>query len=138
MDRIRFQPTRKGSARATRVSLRFRKLTLIRPRIAPGAADLSRTWVDPVKLKNALVGETCSWDCREPLMDQDPDEKILQLEASIAHLERQYDELNGVVVEQGRELNRLRLQLQKTSATMESIEMDRIKSNNPKPPHSVI
>ncbi len=71
-------------------------------------------------------------------MDPDPKIRIVQLEASITHLEHQYDELNGVVIAQGRELTRLRLQLQKTSATMESIEMDRIKSNNPKPPHSVI
>jgi uncharacterized coiled-coil protein SlyX len=71
-------------------------------------------------------------------MDPDSNQKIARLEASIAHLEHQYDELNGVVVEQARELTRLRLQLQKTSATMESIEMDRIKSNNPKPPHAVI
>ena len=71
-------------------------------------------------------------------MHQDPNKKIVQLEASIAHLEHQYDELNGVVITQGRELTRLLQQMQMTSNALESMELDRIKANNPKPPHAVI
>lgn len=71
-------------------------------------------------------------------MDSDSNESIQRLESSVSHLEHQYDQLNQVVVEQGKEIARLRQQLQKTSTALESIEMERIKSNQQKPPHSVI
>lgn len=71
-------------------------------------------------------------------MDAEANEQIQRLEATVAHLEHQYDQLNKVVVEQGKEITRLMNQLQKTSSTVESMEMDRIKANNQKPPHSVI
>lgn len=64
--------------------------------------------------------------------------RLDRLEAHVAHLERQYDELNQVVVEQGRELNRLRQSLQRVSASVENFELDRIKATNSKPPHAVI
>lgn len=99
---------------------------------------LSLSSVPTVKVKIALAGESSSCDPVVRLMDSDSNERIEGLEASITHLEHQYDQLNQVVVEQGKEIARLLQQLQKTSSTLESIEMERIKSNNQKPPHSVI
>lgn len=64
--------------------------------------------------------------------------RLDSLESHLAHLERQYDELNEVVVQQARELSRLRLQMQRVSSSVEGMEMDRIKATNPKPPHAVI
>jgi len=64
--------------------------------------------------------------------------RLDRLETHIAHLERQYDELNQVVVEQGRELGRLRQLMQRVSTSVETIELDRIKGTNPRPPHAVI
>ena len=61
--------------------------------------------------------------------------KIQALESSLAHLEHQYDQLNQVVLEQSRQLARLMTLHQKVSQTVESIELDRIKSNITKPPH---
>lgn len=64
--------------------------------------------------------------------------RLEKLETHVAHLERQFDELNGMVIDQGRELSRLRQQLQRVSASVEGIELERIKGNNAKPPHAVI
>ena len=58
-----------------------------------------------------------------------------KLEANLAHLEHQVEQLNGVVIEQGRLLERLRKEVQRQSHTMETMELDRIKANNTKPPH---
>ena len=71
-------------------------------------------------------------------MDAETRERIEQLESSIAHLEHQYDELNEVVLEQGKLLRRLQSALQKVAGTVESAETERIAANNPPPPHSVI
>lgn len=56
----------------------------------------------------------------------------------MAHLEKLYDELNQVVIDQAREINRLRQQLQRVAASLEGMELDRIKATNPKPPHAAI
>ena len=71
-------------------------------------------------------------------MESASPQNLERLEALVAHLERQYDELNGVVIQQGRELARVRQQLQRAAASLEGMELDRIKAHNPKPPHSVI
>jgi uncharacterized coiled-coil protein SlyX len=65
-----------------------------------------------------------------------PDENPLQkLESHLAFLERQYDELNKVVIEQGRALSRIQSELARASEALRSAEIDRIRANNPKPPH---
>lgn len=58
-----------------------------------------------------------------------------KIESHVAHLERQVEQLNGVVIEQGKLLERLKKEVQRQTAAMESLELERIKSNNPKPPH---
>lgn len=60
---------------------------------------------------------------------------IQKLESNMAHLEHQYDQLNEVVMEQGRQLSRLMSSHQKVSLAVETIELERIKSNVTKPPH---
>ncbi len=68
-------------------------------------------------------------------MNEDSAERLRQIESHLAHLERQHDLLNEVVVAQGRELARIATQLRRLSQTIEAVELDRIKSTNPKPPH---
>ena len=68
-------------------------------------------------------------------MDKEIAGRLEKLESHLAHLEHQYDELNKVVVEQARQLAKMQAQQQKVSDTVESIELERIKSTNPKPPH---
>jgi uncharacterized coiled-coil protein SlyX len=68
-------------------------------------------------------------------MDKDLAERLEKLESHLAHLEHEYDQLNQVVLEQARLLARAQAQQQKVAQTVESIELERIKSTNPKPPH---
>ncbi|HEX3798651.1 MAG TPA: SlyX family protein [Verrucomicrobiae bacterium] len=68
-------------------------------------------------------------------MDKELAERLEKLESNLAHLEHQYDQLNQVVLEQARALSKLQLVQQQVSQTVESMEMERIKSTNPKPPH---
>jgi uncharacterized coiled-coil protein SlyX len=61
--------------------------------------------------------------------------RLEKIEAALAHLERQYDQLNDVVIEQARVLARLQKEFAKTSDAVQAIELERIRVNNPKPPH---
>ncbi len=62
-------------------------------------------------------------------------ERLARAEASVAHLERQYDELNAVVITQGKLLARIQKRLEQLGDSMESQELERIRSTNSKPPH---
>jgi uncharacterized coiled-coil protein SlyX len=61
--------------------------------------------------------------------------RIDNIETNLAHLEHQVEQLNGVVVEQAKLLERLKKEVQRQSSAMETAELDRIKSNLQKPPH---
>ena len=62
-------------------------------------------------------------------------ERIEKLESHIAHLERQIDQLNEVVVQQTQELERFKKHLGRVSQSLENAELERIKSVDTKPPH---
>ena len=68
-------------------------------------------------------------------MKDDAWERLSRIESNLAHLEHQVEQLNDVIIEQGRQGEQLRKQLQRMATTLEGIELDRIKSTNPKPPH---
>lgn len=61
--------------------------------------------------------------------------RLEQLESAHAHLERQYEELNRVVIAQGRLLDKLKAQQEVATHTLEGMELERVKANNAKPPH---
>lgn len=69
------------------------------------------------------------------IMPDEISQRLEKLESHAAHLEHQLEQLNEVVIEQGKLLDRLKRELQRQSSTMEALELDRIKSNNQKPPH---
>ena len=62
-------------------------------------------------------------------------QRLEKIESNLLHLERQYEELNQVVIEQGKLLARLQRDSAKVSDTVQTIELERIRANNPKPPH---
>ncbi|WP_083808966.1 SlyX family protein [Pedosphaera parvula] len=68
-------------------------------------------------------------------MDNELAERLEKIEMHLAHLEHQYDQLNQVVLDQGRRLAKMQSLQQKLSDSVETIELERIKSTNPKPPH---
>ncbi len=65
----------------------------------------------------------------------DPQNQLAKIESHLAHLERQYEELNEVVIEQGRTIARLLKENTKVSNAVQAMELERIRANNPKPPH---
>jgi SlyX protein len=68
-------------------------------------------------------------------MNHEVAERLTRLESAIAHLEHLTEQLNEVVTHQGRQLDHLRKRLELQSQSLETIELERIRSNNPKPPH---
>jgi SlyX protein len=61
--------------------------------------------------------------------------RVEKLESNIAHLEHQVEQLNSVVIEQGKLLERMKREVQRQSTAMQTLELERIKSNVQKPPH---
>jgi len=68
-------------------------------------------------------------------MSSDASARFASLESHIAHLEHQVEQLNEVVIEQGKTIERLRKQVQLHSRTLETSLIKQAKANNPKPPH---
>lgn len=65
----------------------------------------------------------------------DPAERFEKLEAHVAHLERQIDQLNEVIIQQAQEMDRLKKQLGRVSQSIENAESERVRSVDSKPPH---
>lgn len=68
-------------------------------------------------------------------MSDETNQRFEKLEMNIAHLEHQVEQLNEVLIDQSKLVERLKKEVQRQSATMETMELERIKANNPKPPH---
>ena len=68
-------------------------------------------------------------------MRDENSQRIDKLESHLAHLEHQVEQLNEVVIEQGKLLDRLKKETQRQSSILRSLELERIKSNVQKPPH---
>ena len=68
-------------------------------------------------------------------MTDESSQRLERCEASVAHLERQVEQLNEVIIEQGKLLERLKKEVQRQSSAMQTLELERISANNPKPPH---
>ena len=68
-------------------------------------------------------------------MDDEVAERLKRMESTIAHLEHLTERLNEVVTEQGRELAQLKKKYLAQAQSLETIELERIRSTNSKPPH---
>lgn len=68
-------------------------------------------------------------------MQDEISQRLERLEANAAHLEHQVEQLNQVVIAQGKVLERLKREVQRQTTAMETLELERMKANNPKPPH---
>ena len=62
-------------------------------------------------------------------------ERIANLEAALTHLERQYDQLNEIVIRQEKQLLRLSAVTERVDNTLHDMELDGMRSNNARPPH---
>ena len=68
-------------------------------------------------------------------MDHTTSTRLEKSEFNLAHLEHQFEQLNHVVIEQAALLKRLQTQQRKLGQTIETIELERVRATNPKPPH---
>ena len=68
-------------------------------------------------------------------MNDETSQRLEKIEANFAHLEHHVEQLNQVIIEQGKVVEMLRRQAQKQSQALESIELERIKATNARPPH---
>jgi uncharacterized coiled-coil protein SlyX len=68
-------------------------------------------------------------------MDHTTGTRLEKLEFNLAHLEHQFEQLNHVVIEQAALLKRLQTQQRKLGQTIETIELERVKATDSKPPH---
>ena len=72
---------------------------------------------------------------QNPRMADESSQRMDRLESHLAYLEHQVEQLNGVVIEQGKLLDRLSKETQRQSGAMQTLELERMKSNVQKPPH---
>lgn len=63
------------------------------------------------------------------------DERLVNIESGLTHLEKLVDSLNETIVEQGEVIQQLLTQMQCITAALEAKELNSIKSNVTKPPH---
>ena len=68
-------------------------------------------------------------------MPDENSQRIDKLESHVAHLEHQVEQLNGVIIDQGKLLDRLKKEVQRQSSILQTLELERMKSNVQKPPH---
>jgi SlyX protein len=68
-------------------------------------------------------------------MRDENSQRIDKLESHLAHLEHQVEQLNEVVIEQGKLMDRLKKETQRQSGILQALELEHIKSNVQKPPH---
>jgi uncharacterized coiled-coil protein SlyX len=68
-------------------------------------------------------------------MNEEFFQRLEKLEAHVTHLERQVEQLNEVVTDQSKLVEFLKKQMQRQSSVLETMELESIKANNPKPPH---
>jgi uncharacterized coiled-coil protein SlyX len=68
-------------------------------------------------------------------MNDETLQRLEKIEAHVAHLEHQVEQLNEVVIGQSKLVEHLKKQSQRQSDVLETFELERIKANNVKPPH---
>ena len=68
-------------------------------------------------------------------MKNTSDTRLDRLESHLSHIEKQVEELNGVIINQARDIKRLQTITQRLRDSVETTEVERMKSTNPKPPH---
>ena len=63
------------------------------------------------------------------------DERLVNIESDLTHLEQLVESLNQTIIEQDKVIQQLQAQISRLTAGLESKEMDAIKGNITKPPH---
>ena len=64
-----------------------------------------------------------------------PEERLAPMAGELNQMLAWVEQLNEVVIEQGKLVARLKKEVQRQTLAMETLELERMKANNPKPPH---
>jgi uncharacterized coiled-coil protein SlyX len=72
---------------------------------------------------------------RGKTMSEEMSARLGKLETHVAHLEHQVEQMNEVIIVQGKLLERLKKEVQRQSTALQTAELEQIKANNAKPPH---
>jgi uncharacterized coiled-coil protein SlyX len=103
----------------------------VNDRTSPYDAARATQILPELPLREARLHHT---SCFTPAMNE-LEARLARIETNLAHVEKQYEDLNQVVIEQARIIARLQKELLKTSSAVETMELERIRTNNQKPPH---
>lgn len=68
-------------------------------------------------------------------MEDTTEGRFIRIESHVAELEQLVEELNGVIVEQQKQIAKLQTQANSFSQMIEAQELERIKETSSKPPH---
>lgn len=68
-------------------------------------------------------------------MDPELAARLDKLECQLAYMEHQVEQLNEVVTEQGKSVERLKALVRRQTETIEGMELERIRNTNIPPPH---
>jgi len=68
-------------------------------------------------------------------MNEGNDERSVNIESALAHLEQLTESLNETVIEQSKSIRRLTHQMDQLTARMAADDVKAAKDNNTKPPH---
>ncbi|MSR66262.1 MAG: SlyX family protein [Pedosphaera sp.] len=68
-------------------------------------------------------------------MSDTNEDRLVRIESHVAELEQLVEELNGVIVEQQKQISKLQLQASNFSQLIQWQELERIKETKTKPPH---
>ena len=63
------------------------------------------------------------------------DERLVNIESDLTHLEQLVESLNQTIIEQDKVIQQLQAQISRLTVGLESKEIDAIKGNITKPPH---
>ena len=68
-------------------------------------------------------------------MNDETRQRLERVESQLTHLEYQVEQLNQVLIQQDKTVEFLKKQVKRQSEVLETMELERIKSNQTKPPH---
>ena len=68
-------------------------------------------------------------------MNDETRQRLDRMEAHLTHLEYQVEQLNQVLIQQDKTVEFLKKQVKRQSEVLETMELERIKSKQTKPPH---
>ncbi|MDB6055867.1 MAG: hypothetical protein JWN25_3390 [Verrucomicrobiales bacterium] len=63
------------------------------------------------------------------------EDRLKKIESQLAHMERLYDDLNKIVIEQDKTIRSLNLLCRRLSDSLQGMELDRVRQTTSKPPH---